>query len=105
MHPVPNIDCAWISGESPPGHRDPVRTWWLKWNTDGDVSSHDNYPFPALSSSLDEFGQHFGTLDRVGGQSAGPIRGHTSPAVRANGEIKPLWLCVQALEGDAGAFW
>ena len=52
LHAVFNIDSAWTDSD---GHTDP-RPWWLRWNTDGDVSAHDNYPFPGLTVGTDAFG-------------------------------------------------
>ena len=75
-HPVLAVDGAWTIG-SPEG-----REWWIKWNTAGDVSCHDNYPIrpddaKTLSSSV-------GIPESV------------SLAVSANQQKKPVWLCVQA---------
>eukprot|EP01043_Picozoa_sp_COSAG02_P024489 COSAG02_NODE_1339_length_13187_cov_610.871027_8_plen_247_part_00 len=33
-HPIFILDCPWITA--------PATEWWVKWNTAGDVSSHDN---------------------------------------------------------------
>ena len=41
IHPVFIVDTSWI--------KFPVTAWWIKWNTAGDISSHDNY---ALKASL-----------------------------------------------------
>jgi hypothetical protein len=43
-HPIFILDCPWIT--------EPATPWWIKWNTYGDVSSHDNYPFDFHSTSL-----------------------------------------------------
>ena len=44
VHPVFILDCAWF--------QPPATEWWTKWNSFGDVSSHDNYPFDYRSRSL-----------------------------------------------------
>jgi hypothetical protein len=43
-HPVFILDCPWF--------QEPATEWWKKWNSFGDVSAHDNYPFDYRSRSL-----------------------------------------------------
>ena len=76
--PVFVNNCSWIS------HPD-----WVKWNTAGDVSCHDNYPIWPVTRSL-AFGS-FGTTPNGIPQSM-------SLAVSSNGESKPVWLVVGAFE-------
>ena len=70
----------------------PTNSWWTRWNTHGDVTSHDQYPFDSRSLSMAEFnakwpGGHGGALPQTVAQ-----------AVKINNESKPLWLCIQAFE-------
>jgi len=81
LHPVFVLDCPWITP--------PATAWWVKWNTYGDVTSHDNYPFDYRSTSL-------ATIYGDGGG----IPQTVSLAVSANNGTKPVWLCVQAFESD-----
>ena len=61
--------------------------WWRKWNSFGDISSHDNYPFDYRSTSLAQ----------INGDGGG-IPQSVSLAVQINEEKKPIWLCVQTFE-------
>jgi hypothetical protein len=101
-HAVFNLDCAWTDVDA--AGNDP-RAWWHKWNSDGDVSCHDNYPFPGGNPAAPgkdpalRFG--WGTLARKQGIT------ETVPlAVRAVNESKPVWLTIQAFEQPGGpSFW
>lgn len=70
-------DAPWISA--------PATSWWLKWNTAGDISCHDNYPVKAIRSSC-----------RSIGADPNGIPQSVSLAVSANKERKPAWLIVGA---------
>lgn len=86
-HPIFNLDCSWTDSD---GHIDP-RPWWLKFNTDGDVSCHDNYPFPGNNPSTDAYNFGWSTLNRKQGIT------ETVPlAVNGVEEKKPVWLTIQA---------
>ena len=74
-HPVFALDVPWITP--------PATDWWVKWNTAGDVSAHDNYPINQHRQSL-SFDQ--GIPESV------------SLAVKSNDQKKPVWLCLQAFE-------
>ena len=78
-HPVFILDCPWIQA--------PATQWWEKWNSYGDVSSHDNYPFDWRSNSLATTEGDGGAVDQT-----------VSLAAAINNESKPVWLCVQAME-------
>jgi hypothetical protein len=69
------LDVPWITP--------PATEWWVKWNTAGDVSAHDNYPVNQHRRSL-SFDQ--GVPESVG------------LAVKSNDQRKPVWLCIQAFE-------
>jgi len=73
VHPVYTLDDAHIT--------EPTTSWWTTWNTAGDVTSHDNYPFNASTTSI-----------------SGPrgIPESVSLAVAANNQTKPMWFCAQA---------
>ncbi|NQT13307.1 MAG: hypothetical protein HQ582_11195 [Planctomycetes bacterium] len=79
--PVFVNDVPWITP--------PATQWWIRWNTAGDVSCHDNYPI-----------KHGGRVDSVG--AIGPP---VALAVESNGQKKPVWLIVGAFEQPGqGAF-
>jgi hypothetical protein len=65
----------------------PATEWWVKWNTAGDVSCHDNYPIWPVTHSL-AFGN--------GGSGPNGIPQSVSLAVQSNRESKPVWLIVGA---------
>ena len=70
------LDVPWIEP--------PATDWWIKWNTAGDVSCHDNYPIKhsAQTHSIEK-------VARV-----------VAMAANVNEEKKPVWLTVGAF-GDA----
>jgi hypothetical protein len=72
--PVFVNDVPWITP--------PATEWWVRWNTAGDVSCHDNYPI-----------KHSGRVDSIG--EIGPP---LALAVEANRQQKPVWLIVGAFE-------
>ncbi|MCT7977400.1 hypothetical protein [Laspinema olomoucense] len=76
IHPVFILDVAWITP--------PATAWWIKWNTAGDVSSHDNYPLMLPETT----------------SLSGPrgIPESVSLAVASNKEYKPVWFVPQAFE-------
>ena len=76
-HPIFVLDCPWISNQP----------WWDRWNSYGDVSSHDNY-------ALD---YRYTSLATINGDGGG-IPQTVSLAASINNESKPVWLCVQAFE-------
>ncbi|MGO8748037.1 MAG: hypothetical protein ACLQNE_18845 [Thermoguttaceae bacterium] len=79
--PVFVNDVPWITP--------PATEWWIRWNTAGDVTCHDNYPI-----------KHSGHVDSVG--EIGPP---LALAVQSNGQKKPVWLIVGAFEQPGpGAF-
>ena len=61
--------------------------WWDRWNSYGDVSSHDNYPFDYRATNLESINGDGGGLPQS-----------VSAAVRINDEQKPVWLCAQTFE-------
>lgn len=75
IHPVFALDASWITF--------PMKDWWVKWNTAGDVSSHDNY---VLGPGINTLSSKTGIPESV------------SLAVASNLEKKPLWFVVQAFE-------
>lgn len=75
------LDVPWIT--------DPATEWWVKWNTAGDVSVHDNYPI----------NQHRQTLTFNQG-----IPESVSLAVSSNRQAKPVWICLQAFEQNDQRF-
>lgn len=72
-------DAPWITP--------PATEWWIRWNTAGDVSCHDNYPIWPVTKSL-----NFGT----GGSVPNSIPQSVPLAVQANQQRKPVWLIVGA---------
>lgn len=71
-HAVFHVDAGWILP--------PATSWWVKLNTSGDVSSHDNYPINSLNTSL---------------SLAQGIPETVSLAVASNKEQKPMWFVAQ----------
>jgi hypothetical protein len=65
----------------------PATSWWVKWNTAGDVSCHDNYPILNRTARAQSIG-----ADPNG------IPQSVALAVAANDERKPVWLIVGAFE-------
>ncbi len=86
--PVFINDVPWITA--------PATSWWIKWNTAGDVACHDNYPILNRKRRSKTIGDE---AARSG------IPATVSLAVAANGERKPVWLIVGAFTTrSAGAF-
>jgi hypothetical protein len=81
-HPVFVLDCPWIAP--------PATDWWVKWNSAGDISAHDNYAFDYRSE----------TLAKVNGDG-GDIPATVGLAVKINNESKPIWVCLQAFESGS----
>ncbi len=77
--PVFINDAPWIMN--------PATSWWIKWNTGGDLSCHDNYPAIIREHNLRSV-----NLEPNG------IVQSVSLAVGANKEEKPVWLIVGAFE-------
>jgi hypothetical protein len=75
-HPIFALDNADI----PPGHEG----WWDRWNSSGDVTSHDNYPLRPWTDDLE------------------PLARSVLRAVRLNGERKPVWITLQTFGGAPG---
>lgn len=78
-------DAPWIM--------EPARNWWVKWNTTGEISCHDNYPVKNREARANSIGAEPNGIP----QSVGL-------AVAANQEKKPVWLIVGAFDqpGDYG---
>ncbi|MCT7983624.1 hypothetical protein NG796_09970 [Laspinema sp. A4] len=75
IHPVFIIDTSTITP--------PQRTWWLRWNSAGDISSHDNYRIgPGITSISASTG----------------IPETVSLAVEINNQKKPVWFVPQSFE-------
>jgi hypothetical protein len=70
----------------------PATTWWLKWNSAGDISCHDNYPVM----------NHTGRSVSIGADPNG-IPQTVSLAVADVREQKPVWLVVGAFD-QPGAY-
>jgi hypothetical protein len=62
----------------------PTDSWWVTWNTTGEVSCHKNLPVGAVTASL--------------GQDPDGIPQSTAAAVEANSANKPFWLVIGACE-------
>ncbi len=77
--PVFINDAPWIMA--------PATAWWVKWNTAGDVSCHDNYPVM----------HRRGRVKSIGAEPNG-VPQSVSLAVAANQEQKPVWLIVGAFD-------
>lgn len=72
-------DVPWVTA--------PATSWWVKWNTAGDVSCHDNYPImtrQTRSRTIADEGTKSGIPTTVG------------LAAAVNREQKPVWLIVGA---------
>ena len=97
-HAIFNLDCAWADKDN--AGNDP-REWWRKWNSDADLSVHDNYPFPGCNPSDDEYRYGWSTLARKQG-----ITDTVPLAVNITDEKKPVWLTIQAFAQPGGPnFW
>ena len=70
----------------------PTNAWWRRWNTYGDVSSHDQYPFDGRSLWLAELNGQFP------GGNGGRLPQSVKTAVSDINASKPLWVCLQAFE-------
>lgn len=81
-------DVPWVAA--------PATSWWVKWNTAGDVACHDNYPVMVRkhrSRTLGDEGVKTGIPTTV------------SLAAAVNQERKPVWLIVGAFSQRVhGAF-
>ncbi len=74
----------------------PATSWWVKWNTSGDVACHDNYPLLDRKRRARTLG--------TDPPSTG-ISETVSLAVAANEERKPVWFIVGAFTSqERGAF-
>ncbi|MCE5323639.1 hypothetical protein LLG46_10035 [bacterium] len=80
-HPVFALDACWITP--------PATDWWIKWNSSGDVTSHDNYPLNGEHTSLSF---EMGIPESVG------------LAVSSVKQSKPMWFCAQAHSFDDPKF-
>jgi len=81
-------DVPWITA--------PATQWWVKWNTAGDVSCHDNYPILNRKHRA----RTIGAEDHKTG-----IPDSVNLAVAVNQENKPVWLIVGAfLSRGHGSF-
>jgi len=67
----------------------PATEWWIRWNSAGDVSCHDNYPIWPVTRSL-----NFGTS----GSMPNGIPQSVALGVKANEQRNPVWLLVGAWE-------
>jgi len=76
-------DAPWISS--------PATSWWLKWNTAGGVSCHDNYPFMVGHNGA------IGSRQSIGMEPNG-IPQTVSLAVAANKEKVPVWVILGAFQ-------
>ena len=81
-HPVFVLDCPWITA--------PATEWWVRWNSYGDVSAHDNYAFDYRSTSLGHINGDGGGIPQTVGL-----------ATAINNESKPVWACLQAFESGS----
>ena len=77
--PVFINDVPWITA--------PATSWWVRWNTAGDVSCHDNYPIMNRKHRARSIGDE--------GNKTG-IPSSVSLAVAVNEEQKPVWCIVGA---------
>ena len=80
-HPVFILDCPWMTP--------PATSWWVRWNSAGDITSHDNYPMS----------QHHRSLSFDLG-----IPESVSLAVASVKERQPMWFCAQAFEQCSATF-
>ena len=72
-------DVPWITA--------PATQWWVKWNTAGDVSSHDNYPIMNRKYRAKTIANE---VNKTG------IPDSVNLAVAVNKEKKPVWTIVGA---------
>lgn len=77
--PVFINDAPWIMA--------PATSWWVKWNTAGDISCHDNYPCIIRNTSIKS----------INAEPNG-IAQSVTLATASNKETKPVWLIVGAFE-------
>jgi hypothetical protein len=68
-------DAPWIM--------EPARNWWVRWNTTGEISCHDNYPVMNRKNRSNSIGAEPNGIPQTVGL-----------AVAANQEKKPVWLIV-----------
>lgn len=80
-HPVFLVDAPWVTP--------PAREWWVKLNTWGDISSHDNYPINSRNLSLS---------NRQG------LPETVALAAAVNKEEKPVWFVAQSFEWQDPTF-
>lgn len=80
-HPIFLVDAGWI--------RPPATSWWIKLNTWGEISSHDNYPINGKNLSLSH---EQGIPETV------------ALAVGSNKEQKPVWFVAQNHEWIEATF-
>lgn len=86
--PVFINDVPWITP--------PATSWWVKWNTAGDIACHDNYPILHRKSRPRTIGDE---------NVKSGIPATVSLAVAANKEQLPVWFIVGAFTSrGAGAF-
>jgi hypothetical protein len=86
--PVFINDVPWITA--------PATSWWIKWNTSGDVACHDNYPLLNRKYRARTLGDE---------ESKSGIPSTVSLAAAANKEQKPVWFIVGAFTTrGAGGF-
>ena len=81
---IPNLpvfinDAPWITA--------PATSWWMKWNTSGEISCHDNYPIIRRGHNVRSIGLNPNGIPQT-----------VSLAVAGNKEQKPVWLIVGAFE-------
>jgi hypothetical protein len=74
-------DVPWITA--------PATSWWVKWNTAGDVACHDNYPIMDRKARARSIGDE---------EHKTGIPSSVSLAAAVNNEQKPVWLIVGAFE-------
>jgi hypothetical protein len=72
-------DAPWITP--------PALSWWIKFNTAGDVECHDNYPIINHTKSTESIGADPNGIPQT-----------VALAVAANKEQKPVWLIVGAFD-------
>jgi hypothetical protein len=77
--PVFVNDVPWITA--------PATQWWVRWNTEGDISCHDNYPIMNRKFRARTLGNE---------ESKTGIPDSVNLAVAVNQEAKPVWLIVGA---------
>jgi len=77
--PVFIADCAWIM--------EPATSYWVKWNTAGGISCHNNYPILYRRRRVRSIGAEPNAIPQT-----------TTLAVAINKEQKPVWLVLAANE-------